>query len=106
MPEGNRPGYVARVITWEGTSLVNVCDEDLMGKTIGGDGVEIHISRQYFGGERVSEEQALNLVRSASIANLVGRRIVGRVLDAKLAARDAVKEVGTVQFLMIFRFAR
>ncbi len=86
--------------------LVNVCDEELLGETLRGANVEMHISRDYFGGELVNEDTALNLVKSSHIANLVGDRIVSMVLEAKLASEFAVKRIGKVAFLMIFKFQR
>lgn len=98
-------GFVARVITWEGTALVNICDQELLGQKVRDGSLEMHLSRDYFGGELVSSEEALQLVRSCSMANLVGQRIVGRVLAERLAAPGAVRTIGAVAFLMIFKFA-
>lgn len=104
--QGPRQAYIARTITYEGNALVNICDQELLGKTIQEGRVEMHISKEYFGGELVNEEQALRLVQQSSIANLAGTRIVQRVLAARLASAKAVKRVGDVHFLMIFKFAR
>ncbi len=67
--------------------------------------MEMEISRDYFGGDKVSEDQAINLVRVSSIINLAGTRIVEKVLDKKLASERAVKKVGPVSFLMIYKFS-
>lgn len=71
-----------------------------------GNGVEIRISKEYFGGDPVDSRKALALVQNSSMASLAGRRIVEEVLRAKLASEKAVKRVGAVPFLMIFKFAR
>jgi hypothetical protein len=65
----------------------------------------MHISRDYFGVEKVSLNEALAMVRSSNIVNLAGSRIVERVLAEKLASERAVKRVGTVSFLMIYKFS-
>ncbi|MCP8303915.1 MAG: DUF424 family protein [archaeon] len=98
--------YVARVINWQGMSLVNVCDKELIGKTIRDGKVEICISPDYFKGETVSIEEALLLIKSSSVANLAGEKIVIEVIKAKLASEHAVKKVGKTPFLMIFKFVR
>jgi uncharacterized protein len=97
--------YIARTIRYENTILLNICDEELLGKTVKGGNVDMEISREYFGGEKVSEMEAINLVRSSSIVNLAGSRIVEKVLDQKLASERAVKRVGPVCFLMIYKFS-
>src|SRR5579875_586165 len=86
------------------TVLVNICDEELLGKTVKGNGVDMHISRDYFGNERVSEQEAINMIKESSIVNLAGSRIVEKVVKAQLASKLAVKNVGSVSFLMIYKF--
>jgi hypothetical protein len=98
------PGFVARVVTWEGNVHVNICDEELLGTKVQDGTLEMHISRDYFGGEMVGSDEAIQLVRSCAVANLVGGRIVQRVLAEKLAAPGAVRTIGNVAFLMIFKF--
>ena len=85
---------------------MNICDEELLGTTVNGDNVDMSISKDYFGGEKVSEDQAIHLVKGSSIVNLAGSRIVGRVLHEKLANEKAVKKVGQVSFLMIYKFSK
>lgn len=97
---------MVRVIKWEGTSLVNICDPELLGRTVEGDGVTMNISEDYFSGESMGEESVVQLVRSCSMANLVGNRIVNIVLRENLASQQAVRSVGGVSFLMIFKFGR
>ena len=84
--------------------MVNMCDFDLLGEKIVEDNLEIHISKDYFGGEIVNSKEALQLVRDIPIVNLAGTRIVSKVVDAKLASKRAVKIIGSTSFLLIFRF--
>lgn len=97
--------YIARTIKYENTILLNICDEELLGKTVKGGNVDMEISRDYFGGEKVSEDEAIKLVRRSSIINLAGSRIVEKVVNQKLASERAVKRVGPVSFLMIYKFS-
>ena len=83
---------------------MNICDEELLGTTVRDDKVDMPISRDYFGSEKVNEKEAIQLIRTSSIVNLAGTRIVDKVLDANLASRRAVKNVGNVSFLMIYKF--
>lgn len=97
-------GYVARIIRWEGMLMVNICDADLLGKTVKGNGLEVCVSSDYFGGEGVNLEEALKMIRKSHVANLAGTRIVKKTLQAKLASNLAVKKVGSTSFLMIYKF--
>ncbi|MDG6997772.1 MAG: DUF424 family protein [Nitrososphaerota archaeon] len=98
--------FIARSIKYQDVLLVNICDEELLGTTVKGDNVDMSISRDYFGGEKVSEDQAIHLVKGSSIVNLAGSRIVDKVLREKLASEKAVKRVGEVSFLMIYKFSK
>ncbi|MCS7116212.1 MAG: DUF424 family protein [Nitrososphaerota archaeon] len=102
--EASDRSFVARIIRWDGVTLVNICDKELLGTTVKGKGIEMNISYEYFNGELVNAQQALDLVRSSNIANLVGERIVNKVLEANLASERAVKRIGSVCFLMVFKF--
>ncbi len=95
---------MARIIDWQGIKLINICDRDLVGKTIKGEKSEMYISPSYFKGELVNTEEALFLVKSSSVANLVGERIVVDTIKAELASEHAVKKIGSTPFLMIFKF--
>ncbi|MBI4258473.1 MAG: DUF424 family protein [Thaumarchaeota archaeon] len=96
--------YIARTVSWQDAVQVSICDSEVFGQTVKGDGLEINVSREYFGGDMVDTEGALNLVRSSSVANLVGNNIVGAVIDAELASDMAVRKIGGTAFLLIFKF--
>jgi hypothetical protein len=100
--------FIARKINWDSMGknvvLVNICDEELLGTTVKAEQVELPISREYYGVDKVSETEAINLVKGSSIVNLAGTRIVTRVVKANLANEKAVKRFGDVSFLMIYKF--
>ena len=96
--------FIARTIKYERMILVNICDEELLGMTVKGEKMEMPISKEYFGGDLVNEAEAMDLVKNSGIANLAGSRIVSKVVDANLASGRAVKQVGQVSFLMIYKF--
>jgi hypothetical protein len=96
--------FIARQIKYQDQILVNICDEELLGTTVKGGSVDMNISRDYFGVDKIDVGEALALVRQSSIINLAGTRIVERVVGERLASERAVKRVGSVSFLMIFKF--
>ena len=98
--------FIARMIRWQNATLVSICDEELLGTTVKGDRVDMEISREYFGGDKVNEDQAISMVKQSSIVNLAGARIVEKVIDQKLASAQAVKKIGPVAFLMIYKFSK
>lgn len=96
--------YVARVVRWEGKTMVSICDEELLGKTVKDRDLEMRISKDYFGEYIVNLEEALEMIRTSHIANLAGKRIVESTTRAELASNLAVRKIGSTSFLMIFKF--
>jgi len=97
--------YVVKLMNWNGLRLLNVCEKELLGSVVKGDGLEMRISEDYFGGEVVEREEVLRLVKECEIVNLVGNEIVEAVVEEGLANGDAVRIIGGVSFLMIFKFS-
>lgn len=95
-----------RTIDWQGKKIVNVCDKDLLGKTVKEGKIEMNISSNYFDGELVSLDTAIQIIKSSNMINLAGNKIIFEVINAKLACEDAIKKVGGIPFLMIFKFFR
>lgn len=94
--------YVVRLIRQGEITIANLCDEENLGKQIKGDGIEMNISKDHFAGNIVDVDEAIDIVRKSQIVNLIGDRIVGAVLDANLASKEAVKRVSEISFLMIY----
>ncbi len=42
-------------MSWKDTTSINICDEDLIGKTLNEGKLQMHISRDYFGGQIVDD---------------------------------------------------
>ncbi len=97
--------YALRKIKYQETQIINICDLNILGKEINQGDFSINISREYYyGGEEISNEQAIKLLNSSSIINLVGKDIVDLALSLNLAKKNSVKTVENIPFLMIFRF--
>jgi hypothetical protein len=98
-------GLSVRSLSWKDTTLINICDVDLIGKTLNEGKLKMHISRDYFGGQIVDGDEALRMMRESSIINLAGRRAVEIALSNKLGAEKAVRVIEGVPFLMIYKFS-
>ena len=93
-----------RSLAWKDTTLINICDNDLIGKTLSEGRLRMHISQAYFGGRLVDSSEALRLMRDSSIINLAGEKAVEIAVSNNLGTREAVKTIQGVPFLMIYKF--
>ena len=66
--------------------------------------LKMHISKDFFGGELVEEEEALKLIRESHMISLAGQKSVNIALSNKLGSPQAVREIEGVPFLMIYKF--
>lgn len=91
---------------YQGNKLVNICDEELVGKTVTEGRLQVHLSQEFYSGEKVGMGEALRLIRTSAIVNLAGRRVVALAIENQIGASQAIREIDGVPFLMIYKFLR
>ena len=84
--------------------MINICDIELIGTKLEQGDLVIDISKEYFQQEIIESAQAEKLLRTCSIANLVGERIVKQAVQLKFAKEMSIRRISGVPFLMIFKF--
>ena len=99
-------GFAVRTAEYKGNVLVNICDPELIGRTVTEGKLKMHISKEFYFGEMVDEAEALSLIRRCSVVNLVGQRSVSLAVDNNVGARQAIREIEDVPFLMVYKFLR
>ncbi len=97
--------YALRKIKYQETQMINICDLNLIGKEINQGDFNISISKDFFYSEEITKEDAINVLKSSAIINLVGKDIVDLALSLNLAKKNSVKIIENVPFLMIFKFS-
>lgn len=100
----NSKRYGLRMMKYQSSTMINICDVELIGTKLEQGDFVINISREYFQQEIIEEFQAERLLRLCSIANLVGERIVKLAIDLRFAKEMSIKRISGVPFLMIFKF--
>jgi len=100
------PTFSVRSSDYRGNVLVNICDEELIGRTVTDGKLQMHISKEFYFGELVNKGEALRLIRTCAIVNLAGERSVSLAVDNGMGAKEAVREIEGVPFLMIYKFLR
>jgi hypothetical protein len=96
--------FALRKIKYQETTMINICDIDLLGKEINKGDFIINISKDYFLEEEIDEKEAMILLKSSSVLNLVGEKIVNLALRLRLAKENSVKVIENVPFLMVYSF--
>ena len=94
--------WVKRIETPEGI-LVNVCDEELLGREFREGEIVLRVSPSFYGGRIVEENEARELLHEGDIISLVGERVISMAVEEGLATWKAVKRVKGVPFLNIYK---
>jgi len=96
--------FAVRKINYQGSMMINICDKELVGMKVVDGNLEVNITKDYFEQQVLGEEEVAALLKTCSVANLVGKRIVNKAVEMKLASSISVRNISDVPFLMIFKF--
>ena len=91
----------AKMVRQGGHVVVAVCDAELLGKTIMFGKVKVRVNETFYKGTRMKVEKALELLKEATIANLMGKNIIDAAVKRGMVRRDAVMMLGDVPHVQI-----
>ena len=94
--------YSVKISDYQKNTMLNMCDSELIGKDIVDGKLKIHISENYYGKQIVEKDEAISMMKSASILNLVGRETISLAIDLGIGSKDGVKIISDIPFLIIF----
>ena len=95
--------FSARLINHKDTSMLNICDADLLGRTLNRGNLTLKISEKYYGEKVVEKEEAESLLKESSSINMVGKEIISLSTDIGVGSREGVKEIDGIPFLIVFK---
>ncbi|MDC3254701.1 DUF424 domain-containing protein [Nitrosopumilus sp.] len=94
--------FSVRTSDYQKNTMVNMCDVELIGKVVIDGKLKIHISENYYGKQIVDRNEAISLLKSASIMNLVGNDTISLAIDLGIGSESGVKIISDIPFLIIF----
>ena len=95
--------FSARLINHNDTLMLNICDADLLGRTLNRGNFTLKISEKYYAQKVVEKEEAKDLLRRANNINMVGKEIISLSTNIGIGSQEGVKEIDGVPFLIIFK---
>ena len=95
--------FSARLINHKDTSMLNICDADLLGRTLNRGNLTLKISEKYYGERFVEKEEAESLLKESSSINMVGKEIISLSTDIGVGSQEGVKEIDGIPFLIVFK---
>ena len=95
--------FSARLINNNNTRLLNICDSDLLGKTIISENLSIKISESYYGEKLIKKEEAEHLLKKCDNINMVGEEIISLSIDLGVGSEHGIKKIDGIPFLLVFK---
>ena len=95
--------FSARLINHKYTSMLNICDADLLGRTLNRGNITLKISEKYYGEKVVEKEEAESLLKKSDSINMVGKKIISLSTDIGVGSQEGVKEIDGIPFLLVFK---
>ena len=95
--------FSARLINHNHTLMLNICDADLLGRTLKRDNFTLNISEKYYAEKAVEKEEAKDLLRRSNNINMVGKGIISLSVNMGIGSQEGVKEIDGIPFLIVFK---
>ena len=95
--------FSARLIKRKDSSMLNICDRDLLGKTLSRDNFRLKISEKYYADKVVEKEEARDLLKQSDNINMVGKDIIDLSVNMGIGSQEGVKVIDGVPFLIVFK---
>ena len=94
--------FSVQISDYQKNIMVNMSDAELIGRNIIDGELKINISENYYGKQIVEKDEAISLLKSASIVNLVGKETISLAIELGIGSKDGVKIISDIPFLIIF----
>jgi hypothetical protein len=83
--------------------MLNICDADLLGRTLKRDNFSLKISQEYYAEKVIEKEEAKDLLKESDNINMVGKEIISLSVDLGIGSQDGVKVIDGIPFLIVFK---
>ena len=83
--------YSVKIVSRNGNTMLNMCDSELLGKTISDGKLVMKISKNYYHDQFVEQEEAKDLLKKSNNINLVGNETISLSLELGIGTEQAVK---------------
>jgi hypothetical protein len=77
-------------------ATIACCDEKLLNKVFKEGNLKIEVSNAFFGGELITLESAIEILKKASCFNIVGEKVIEEAINCDLLPRESVKIINGI----------
>ncbi|MFX0077499.1 MAG: DUF424 domain-containing protein [Candidatus Hermodarchaeota archaeon] len=87
-----------------GIETVACCDEELLNQVFTEGNLRIEINSNFFGGDLLNIDHAIEILKEASYFNIVGENITNKAIVHQLLPKDGVRKINKIPMAMKMMF--
>ena len=95
--------FSTKVISASGNLMLNICDPELIDKTLHDGKTKIRINPNYYAERDVDEHEAKNLLTKCNSINMVGEKTVSLATSLGIGSEKSIRRIEGVPFLIVFK---
>lgn len=95
--------FSVKVTDYQKNPMLNICDAELLGKEISDNKLNVKISESYYGEKIIEKDEAEDLLKKASIINMVGDKTISLSTRLGIGNEKGVKKISGIPFLIVFK---
>jgi hypothetical protein len=89
---------VKKHISHEGKLILAICDEDILGKKFEEGEKQLDLTSKFYQGEKMSEQEILEILPDAHSANIVGRQSIDFAIKHRIVLAGNIFKVQKIPF--------
>ena len=95
--------FSTKVISASGNLMLNICDHELVDRTLQDGNTKIKINPNYYAERDVDEHEAKNLLTKCSSINMVGEKTVSLAINLGIGSEKSIRRIEGIPFLIVFK---
>ena len=95
--------FSTKVISASGNLMLNICDPELIDKTLHDKNIKIKINPNYYAERDVDEYEAKNLLEKCNSINMVGKNTISLATSLGIGSEKGIKLIEGIPFLLVFK---
>jgi len=95
--------FSTKVISASGSLMLNICDHELVDKTLHDGETKIKINPNYYAERDVDEHEAKNLLTKCNSINMVGEKTISLAINLGIGSEKSIRRIEGIPFLIVFK---
>jgi len=83
--------------------LLSMCDTEILGRTLREGKIVFCVKEDFYRGTRVDVEEAVSMIESSTIVNMVGKNVVKKAIEKGFVHPEAILQIEGVPHAQIVK---